>query len=119
MIPSIENEKAYDRFCQLNNQQTVETPIEDSMESLKIFDQPISSIDLNQVNGIGRIVQYQTPLDSKQVWVIYEGEIRKGRAHGFGRAIYGDSKNNHIGYFENGLKSGLGIELSRKGRVVN
>lgn len=52
------------------------------------------------------------------MWVIYEGEIRKGRAHGFGRAIYGDSKNNHIGYFVDGLKSGLGIELSRKGHVV-
>ena len=91
------------------------------MESLKIFDQPyqISSIDLNHINGIGRIVQYENPADSKQVWVIYEGEIHKGRAHGFGRAIYGDSKNNHIGYFENGLKSGLGIEVSRKGRIVS
>lgn len=89
------------------------------MESLKIFDQPISSIDLEHLNGIGRIVQYQSPFDSKQVWVIYEGEIQKGRAHGFGRAIYGDSKNNHIGYFENGVKFGLGIEMSRKGHVVN
>ena len=91
------------------------------MESLKIFDQPyqISSIDFNHINGIGRIVQYENPADSKQVWVIYEGEIHKGRAHGFGRAIYGDSKNNHIGYFENGLKSGLGIEVSRKGRIVS
>ena len=89
------------------------------MESLKIFDQPISSIDLDSVNGIGRIVQYQNPCDTKQIWVIYEGEIRKGRAHGFGRAIYGDSKNDHIGYFENGLKSGLGMEVNRKGRVVS
>lgn len=53
-----------------------------------------------------------------KVWVIYEGEIHNGRAHGFGRAVYGDSKNNHVGYFENGLKSGLGIEMSRKGRIV-
>ena len=72
------------------------------------------------MNGIGRIVQYQNNFESKKVWVIYEGEISQGRAHGFGRAIYnGDSKNNHIGYFENGLKSGLGIEVSRKGRIVS
>ena len=42
-----------------------------------------------------------------------------GRAHGFGRAICGDSKNNYIGYFEKGFKFGLGIEINRKGKVLN
>jgi len=57
--------------------------------------------------------------DSKQIWVIYEGEIQSGRAHGFGRAICGDSKNNYIGYFEKGFKFGLGIQLNRKGKILN
>lgn len=122
LIPSISNEKAYETLRLQNNKENSEsTPIEESMESLQLFKRPnqISTIDLEHMNGIGRIVQYESSFESKKVWVIYEGEISKGRAHGFGRAVYGDSKNNHIGYFENGLKSGLGIEVSRKGRVVN
>lgn len=55
----------------------------------------------------------------RQVWHIYEGEILYGRAHGFGRAIAGDTRSRHIGYFEKGCKFGLGIELNRKGKVVN
>ena len=74
---------------------------------------------MDHINGIGRIVQYHGMGQSKQIWIIYEGEIQKGRAHGFGRAINGETKSNHIGYFENGFKYGLGVEFNKKGKVVD
>jgi len=52
------------------------------------------------------------------VYVIYEGQINKGKANGFGRVVYGDSMNQYIGYLKNGVKHGLGIEVSRKGRIM-
>lgn len=56
---------------------------------------------------------------SKNIWIIYEGEIQKGRAHGFGRAFSEETKTNHIGYFQNGFKYGLGIELNKKGKIIS
>lgn len=56
--------------------------------------------------------------ESKSISIIYEGEIQKGRAHGFGRVINVEKMNSHIGYFQNGLKYGLGIELDKRGIVV-
>lgn len=52
------------------------------------------------------------------MYVIYEGSISQGKAHGFGRVVYGDSMNSYIGYLNHGVKHGLGIEVSRKGRII-
>lgn len=55
------------------------------------------------MNGIGRIINYfgggPNDFSDKYNLSIYEGEISEGKAHGFGRLIYGIIGNFYIGYF--------------------
>ena len=58
LIPSINSEKAYETLRLQNNKQNSESSVEESMLSLTLCSRPykLSTIDLEHMNGIGRIV---------------------------------------------------------------
>lgn len=78
----------------------------------------------NYLNGIGRITQYQSHDDQRicdpnnlYIQGIYEGQIQNGKAHGFGRMIFGQFHYAYTGYFDQALKHGKGISLTSEGEI--
>jgi len=56
------------------------------------------------LNGIGRIYQISTDVNT-----FYEGEIKDGEPHGFGRLLNNDSMECYTGFFKNGESYGFSI----------
>ena len=46
-----------------------------------------------------------------------DGEITDGIGHGFARIIYGDTGKSYTGYYDNGVKTGKGIQREKDGTV--
>ena len=81
------------------------------------------------MKGVGRAYQFFNKFhnkpdlinfnDPKQnlVWSVFEGQLGEGVGHGFARILYADSAKSFIGYYNNGIKNGKGIQYYKSGAI--
>ena len=79
---------------------------------------------MDLLTGVGRILQYFVPTEGKldkstprQLWSMYEGQIKGGIASGFARIIYGETGKSYMGFYKDGQKRGKGIQRFPDGSI--
>ena len=79
---------------------------------------------MDVLTGVGRILQYFVPTEGKldkstprQLWSMYEGQIKGGIANGFARIIYGETGKSYMGFYKDGQKRGKGIQRKPDGSI--
>ena len=108
MIENTNDLEAVRMLQKLDDRSTREYSSEDHVDPFSDANQFVELHEVsNYLNGIGRIIQYQSNddeciSDPHMLYLqgVYEGQIKNGKAHGFGRMIYGQRHHVFTGYFD-------------------
>jgi len=122
LIESVADPEQFEILTKLHKKQIEEKDMETVTEWTE------RALISKHLSGVGRVIQYFNSRteheklnfnDPKQnfIWSVFEGEIKDGIGNGFARIIYGDSGKSYTGYYDEGIKSGKGVQRQKDGSI--